>query len=866
LDFPDALTPSRFDSGRAEALGALCRIFCAKKTDEAISPIYLARFYIALHEGLATTSKPTGSAPEVSEVMAKVLINCKDIYLTDLDGSLTLMPRILSALEAVLPTATESQLRGAAIHILATMLPFPARYGDAEIKDILPTPLDSPPQGKLKFSDLQKRISDLLFKAIEVENAAKNVHHLLGGLMFLVLDFATRLKDEPGSKNYSSLSHVLFVKATHLVCHRLISSWKTDLNTSLAALELLGGLARTEIPMRGALECKRTVKWLCDFIVTQCSRPPPAHSKDLHSSIVAAFYCCRTWILHHPYLLQDKECTATVMEVVELGISGSKSNQNKGESSPILKEDKVLSPASRRVKDAAESLLITLLEQVGQEQQPASKGSGLGSDNLAHSQVVEETEFYRYFVIDNSIVLAMVEEPIDDEYNPQPMVTVIIRGPSCKSSWSMQLRHLPLHKGRTTTTSTNLGRPLAMEDNTTRPPLQPSFFPDTVDKIPLCNADKSIPAVESVALDERSILELDDLSRIVVDQTNREIMASQQDGQADDDVYHVETECQAPEVCTEFQTARLVLNHLGYFNPSALKESLTSAVPRVVALSSDQEDFGRDLNSIDEISAKTVDNIFVYYVKNGQKHAHDILKNIDSGKVGSNFLDFLQKLGRPMRTPPQQHLQSHGQDMKRSLYWSDASSEMMFYLPSAPKTDTTGNIDPSPDGSPGGGSRQLHRQLSSGLSGVSTDVRILLVWLESYEDFRNFPFEEIFSGISPMEGGGGGGATPGGASAQHYKESFTIFIHELKSGLLRINLKTHGMRSGLSSPLMDGMIVSRRSLGPLVRQTALNVSTRKRLEQENYQPSHVRRKLKIQELAAKYRCQLSTSEFYANLV
>jgi len=65
---------------------------------------------------------------------------------------------------------------------------------------------------------------------------------------------------------------------------------------------------------------------------------------------------------------------------------------------------------------------------------------------------------------------------------------------------------------------------------------------------------------------------------------------------------------------------------------------------------------------------------------------------------------------------------------------------------------------------------------------------------------------------------------------------------------------------------MDGMIVSRRSLGPLVRQTALNVSTRKRLEQENYQPSHVRRKLKIQELAAKYRCQLSTSEFYANLV
>ena len=70
----------------------------------------------------------------------------------------------------------------------------------------------------------------------------------------------------------------------------------------------------------------------------------------------------------------------------------------------------------------------------------------------------------------------------------------------------------------------------------------------------------------------------------------------------------------------------------------------------------------------------------------------------------------------------------------------------------------------------------------------------------------------------------------------------------------------------MSSPLVDGMVVSRRTLGSLVRQTSLNVATRKRLEQENYQPSHVRRKIKIQELAQKYRCPLSTADFYANLL
>ena len=106
------------------------------------------------------------------------------------------------------------------------------------------------------------------------------------------------------------------------------------------------------------------MKWLCDYIVTQCSRPPPAHSKDLHSSIVAAFQTCITWLVHHPYLLGDKECLATVVEVAELGISGTKS-QNRASDIPVMKEDKDLSPASRRVRDAAEHLLSVVLEQVG---------------------------------------------------------------------------------------------------------------------------------------------------------------------------------------------------------------------------------------------------------------------------------------------------------------------------------------------------------------------------------------------------------------------------------------------------------------------------------------------------------------------
>ena len=45
-------TTDGYENGRAEALGALCRIFCSKNTDEDILPQYLARFYLILNNGL----------------------------------------------------------------------------------------------------------------------------------------------------------------------------------------------------------------------------------------------------------------------------------------------------------------------------------------------------------------------------------------------------------------------------------------------------------------------------------------------------------------------------------------------------------------------------------------------------------------------------------------------------------------------------------------------------------------------------------------------------------------------------------------------------------------------------------------------
>lgn len=60
IDFPDPSTGppyssvDEYENGRAEALGALCRIFSSKRAEEDILPQYLARFFVALQFGLKT--------------------------------------------------------------------------------------------------------------------------------------------------------------------------------------------------------------------------------------------------------------------------------------------------------------------------------------------------------------------------------------------------------------------------------------------------------------------------------------------------------------------------------------------------------------------------------------------------------------------------------------------------------------------------------------------------------------------------------------------------------------------------------------------------------------------------------------------
>ncbi|XP_031783489.1 ral GTPase-activating protein subunit beta isoform X7 [Nasonia vitripennis] len=1005
-EVPPSLSIDRYESGRAEAMGTLCRIFCAKKTGEEILPAYLARFYQAMNHGLKVNR--FSDVRECGETLASILSNSADLFRLDLDGVQVLVPAVLSALEVVLPekdlrlksnAVSKVELRRSSIHLLLSMLSLPLHFQNLQIKEIPTASLINHEKIPITFAQLKPKLMNLLINALQVEVDPQNTHMLLGGLLLSVQDSAAAEEAEQVTQPDSTISnesttnllssvctsdttsqisissdlrslgdasdiamlqeesisfdsaHALFVRATYLVCHRLISSWKTDLNISLAALEMLSGLARTRIretarKLTDALECKRAVKWLCDYIAYQCWRPPPAHSKDLHSSIVAAFACLTTWLTAHPQLLQDKECLATVLEVVELGVSGSKSVGKPGE--PIkMKDEKELKPASMRVRDAADALLTIILEQVGYFPSVCgaeSLSSLLDEVSLLRHcnswpggrQVPRETavERFRYFVADNATMLALLEEPLGNDQDPQPTVTVLIRGPFGRHAWTMQLRHLPRHRSIVRSSNTNPGRPLPLQE--TQPPTdyKPRFFPDNVDKIPHCKVDESIPSLEAVMNENDLVKNEHQMLHQLLDYAIGSEAKSNEEN-ANRVASAKMNECSPPKICHEFQTARLFLSHFGFLNleSNAANNDLSSAGSEgLTALDPTIAGFANDLESLDHISARTCDTVHIFYVKSGQSTPEAILANVlNESNVSSNFLEFLNSLGWQVSVTSHAGWTGHVQTSWRStstssvsanahvvqpadeeehggalyngsrhvLYWADVSSEVAFVVPTwaanVTTSETADNNFSEPanvwfercvstsaaqafsnshavTGQTRAMSLDLEKQSANMASSAAaapiepikpsrratkhsfpaqTDTKIMVVWLESLEDYAQFPI----AGLLPHTHTGLDHSRTVQACDVH-----VIYLQALASGLMRIKLQGPTSRMNLATPLIDGMVVSRRALGPLVRQTALNIGRRKRLDNDSYHPPHVRRRLRIQDMVQKYKRNLQQPE------
>ncbi|XP_045551991.1 ral GTPase-activating protein subunit beta isoform X8 [Salmo salar] len=979
--------PESYEAGRAEACGTLCRIFCSKKTGEDILPVYLSRFYMVLIQGLQISDficRP---------VLSSIILNSSSLFCSDLKGVNVVVPYFISALETILPDRELSKfklyvnptdLRRASIHILLAMLPLPHHFGNVKSEVLLEGKFSdddgAPHDQSLSFLSLRLRLVNVLIGALQTETDPNNTQLILGAMLNIVQDSALLesigAQTETGSvdgshaglrghsRTSSSFSFTsggstgteatspdserpaqallrdyaftdtaagLLVRSIHLVTQRLNSQWRSDMSISLAALELLAGLAKVKACVDSA-DRKRAVSSVCGYIVYQCSRPAPLHSRDLHSMIVAAFQCLCVWLTEHPDMLDEKDCLMEVLEIVELGISGSKSKQ---EQEVRHKGEKEHNPASMRVKDAAEATLSCIMQVLGafpSPSGPASTCSLLNEDTLIRYARLSATgpSNFRYFVLDNSVILAMLEQPLGNEQNPSPSVTVLIRGMAGRHAWTMQLFHQPRGARANQRVFVPEGRPAPNNDVGIRYTVKQRPFPEEVDKIPLVKADVSIPDLDDIVNKELE-MQHDRLRSMMTKQIEYECSLERHS----EDVWSSKsfpdplTDCKPPPPAQEFQTARLFLSHFGFLSLEALKEPGNSRLPpHLIGLESSMPGFFDDIAYLDLLPCRPFDTVFVFYMRAGQKTSHEILRNVEtSSSVQPHFLEFLLSLGWPVdvgRHPgwtghldtswslnscssdndsqqieeaatPEDTGGSVFNGEKKVLYYADALTEIAFVVPSLTdsedssvhsdstvEADTHTDLLPSllkqpkltlelfPNHSDNLAASQRQSSMvktkrsSTGKTAppLGPETKVLVVWVERYDDIENFPLSDLLA-----ETGTGLEANNSTScrSGLLEKDIPLIFIHPLRTGLFRVRLHGAMGKFNMVIPLVDGMVVSRRALGFLVRQTVINVCRRKRLESETYSPPHVRRKQKIADVVHRYRNKQLEPEFYTSL-
>ncbi|XP_036388548.1 ral GTPase-activating protein subunit beta-like [Megalops cyprinoides] len=982
--------PESYESGRAEACGTLCRIFCSKKTGEEILPVYLSRFYMVLIQGLQISDficRP---------VLASIILNSSALFCSDLKGVNVVAPYFISALETILPDrelskfktyVNPTELRRASIDILLSMLPLPLHFGNLKSEVLLEGKFSNDESAihdkAVSFLSLKLRLVNILIGALQTETDPNNTQMILGAMLNIVQDSAilesigtqnetgsidgAHMSTKSHSRNNSGISTAsgggsepatpeserpaqallrdyalhtdtaagLLTRTIYLVTQRLNSQWRPDMSISLAALELLSGLAKVKAGV-GSADRKRAVSSVCGYIVFQCSRPAPQHSRDLHSMIVAAFQCLCVWLTEHPDMLDEKDCLIEVLEIVELGISGSKSKTSDQE--VRYKGDKEHNPASMRVKDAAEATLSCIMQVLGafpSPSGPASLCSLLNEDTLIKCSRLSATGRgnFRYFVLDNSVILAMLEQPLGNEQTaPCPSLTVLIRGMSGRHAWTMQLHHQPRTARANQKVFVPEGRPTPKNDVGIRFNVKHRAFPEEVYKIPFVKADVSIPDLDDIVNKELEV-QHERLQSVMVKQVEYESALERQC----EDLWRNKsfpdplTDCRPPPPAQEFQTARLFLSHLGFLSLEALKEQGSSRLPpHLIALDSAMSGFFEDIEYLDLLPCRPFDTVFIFYMRAGQRSSQEILRNVDSSaNVQHHFLEFLLSLGWPVevgRHPgwtgnvdtswsintcsedegqPQAEeivtLEDSGGGLfngeKRVLYYADALTEIAFVVPSLtdistessetsePTTETDSQADLLPAALKQPNlTLELHSTLSDNLGPsqrsptvrskkapigrtvppLGPETKVLVVWMESYDDIEHFPLSDLLAETSTGVETALNNSASGRPTASE-KEVPVIFIHPLKTGLFRVKLHGAAGKFSMAIPLVDGMVVSRRALGFLVRQTVINMCRRKRLESDSHNPPHVRRKQKITDIISRYRNKQLEPEFYTSL-
>ncbi|VDO26895.1 unnamed protein product [Onchocerca flexuosa] len=638
-------------AGRAAALGALCRIICSKKSKETITDSQLAQFYKVVYEALL----------EKDRLMLCALIYFGGgIFRLALKSIEILLPQFVQALEMIYtesmklrlhPSIDKVQMRRACLNALLSIISWPTTFGNMLISD-LTNPHSSTDENTITYIGVRPQMHRILINALHNEVDPVN--------LFLTLTMCTILceesclydlhrieekdieKEKKGRKNSPKILEeeccVSIVRSVvNAICDNLCKlQWSSELSVCLAALDCLNALSAMHQSVLfyendmsiGFL----VVSSLCRFIDVQLMKPPPLHSKDLHSSIVAAYFSLSVWLCAAPLLLETESCLINVAETIELGLTGGKNlppSERKA--------------ASKRVDDAAENLLYMIFSVLGH----AKQDDIMDEKRLLYKfgiQMIDITKF-RYFLIRQQTLLAFHEATeLSTTSKGFPSVFLVLRTPyHLAYTLFVQLQSC-VANGINAVTDDKESRNFEKDVKTSmdsKNTVKIFHIPPEFEKS-YCKLDSVIPPLQATPDTDRVIAELTDIRKRM--SQGESCLRSSDDRNVwlrEPFSKELSKFAQPTEPPTNCNAGRVLLYDLGLIS----EESYISG--DISLLDSSNPKFYDDLHQmVDRSPTKLLQTVRLFYVRDGQRSATDILANAMNLQNTSNlFCGLLAELG-----------------------------------------------------------------------------------------------------------------------------------------------------------------------------------------------------------------------------
>ncbi|KRX90704.1 Ral GTPase-activating protein subunit beta, partial [Trichinella pseudospiralis] len=448
----EGVTDYDFRAGKAVALSVLCKIICLKRSLEKISSDHLACFYSVIRKVLEEKDPL---------LVSSLLVHSVNVFRLNLPGFERLCIQLIAAVHwliteesqaLTLPVTQDCLLLSSWLrfHFTSQTSPVEQQQQTTKVQE----------KAEASCNDDQSKLWKVMLTLLDKEMDTKNLQLTI--YVMTVHCFSTVMWSKGDSKSASklrtaliSLSELLTAKKSsdYIACLAIFDSLSTLLNlpddcfaSDMQAFE-------------------KVLFTVCRVIESQLALPSRVHSRDLHSTIVAAFSFLENLLIRFPTLLNTESCLQAVCHMVELGLYGC-----------VVEVQK--RPASQRVHDAADQLLHSMFTRVGESFETVSRfeDENFLLENIT-DQLVGKSENFLYVLYNSCIFCVTEPHYLTDHTNETALV---LRTPSVMASCHrFRLETSPDHNTK------SVSRPTGVKLESFRRPMS-TFNLSVLENVPNC--------------------------------------------------------------------------------------------------------------------------------------------------------------------------------------------------------------------------------------------------------------------------------------------------------------------------------------------------------------------------------------------